>query len=174
MWWEIWHEPCCKFTAESNSERIFKISISQSYERIARGTFFMDHSVVGHKMWIRCDWWGLGLLFVPWASCGLYWPLIYTFMNVWMIDLHWHWIWWKSDVKWGRTDHAAFRSIEQFVTCKLGLFESLRQPSCCHDVSNSTGDWQAVMWAGKGLQWMYVPSLTLFYFHCLLVILFCG
>jgi len=23
--WEIWHEPCCKFTADSNSEKIVKI-----------------------------------------------------------------------------------------------------------------------------------------------------
>ena len=26
VWWEIWREYCCEFTAESNSERILKIS----------------------------------------------------------------------------------------------------------------------------------------------------
>ena len=44
---EICHESCYKFTAESNSEGIFKIGeISQSYERISSmARFFMAHGV---------------------------------------------------------------------------------------------------------------------------------
>ena len=35
--WEIWHEPCCKCTAEYNGERIF--TIGQQFLKLLTGTF---------------------------------------------------------------------------------------------------------------------------------------
>ena len=45
--WKIWHEPCCKFTAESNSERILKIGrhFSKLWTNI-EWHIFMDHRLV--------------------------------------------------------------------------------------------------------------------------------
>ena len=43
--WEIWHDPCRKFTAESNSYRIFKIGQHFSKLWTNKWHVFMAHSV---------------------------------------------------------------------------------------------------------------------------------
>ena len=60
--WKIWQESCCKLTAESTVKKFLKsANISQSYERISSGTFFIAHgvlykifmSILIHRKWQR-------------------------------------------------------------------------------------------------------------------------
>ena len=56
---EIWHEPCCKFTAESNSETIFKIGqhFSKLWKNIDWHAFYGSQCMYVNKLCIWFDLW---------------------------------------------------------------------------------------------------------------------